>query len=727
MAPWEAGVYVTENTILEAFMISLFISRNVPLLPFSFYSSYLLIALTALTTFLFSPLPQAKADTPRVDIQVLRTNTEHYGVAIDNNRLYSPNGNDLDVFDLSQSESLDLESTLHVIEPIKTIRLGLANTGINLNYGRSNLNPILSVAGMIYLCNPSDNSVSIIDSSTNEVKATIAVGADPVKSVLYQNQLFVLNFADKSVSVIDINSLKLLRTIPFDAQKDANGNLVSNPLESSIIITDLVVSQGRLYLTAKDTYGLDFYKIKGYLLILNIQDFSLVQKVSLGMGLEPLIAVGGDRVYIAETLIGKLFSFDRGTGQMTEVATPKRWSGGIASGVTGVRLGFDTYDANHPSDNPVECNYAILDPATNQLGQPITYWPNDYGCQSMLASSAGVTAMLTRGTGSQKSDTFTISDPQKFAPQSIDMKVITPVAFYTPGSEDGGFGTTNVAFGNLYFIGGSGNFSRKIIKAFNPNTRKFGLDIHLNYVADQLIMFQNSAFALESNSRRIEKVNLLTRKVVTIYSIPRGVFSIQTDGHNFYASYGGNYDHFFIISLMTNKILAKYSPLKPGGFFIFKDNFAFIAVNGDKTGRFNVLNLTNFSSQIKTITLPSYFNGQVRNESVYSIKQSDVYPGYSREIEVTSWTSGAHIAAIPLLEGYSSIIFDSGKYLYVSGRTASFHFNQSYFLQKIDIDTNQVVQTRFLDQRYNVFAATDSNLFATLSNSSDLSWKTFSL
>lgn len=89
----------------------------------------------------------------------------------------------------------------------------------------------------IYVVNEADDSVSIVDSSSNSVTSTISVGDGPQYALVLGTKVYVANGGDGSVSIIDTEDNNSVETIPV-------GTLpyVMVALGSKIYITDITES-----------------------------------------------------------------------------------------------------------------------------------------------------------------------------------------------------------------------------------------------------------------------------------------------------------------------------------------------------------------------------------------------------------------------------------------------------------------------------------------------------
>jgi YVTN family beta-propeller protein len=117
----------------------------------------------------------------------------------------------------------NFDSNISVIDTasntvVATIPVGLAPSGIAItpdatdSYERDNRHH----QPLAYVTNAADNTVSVIDTTSNKVLATIPVGQDPTGVAITSDgtQAYVTNQLDDSVSVIDTANNKVVATIP---------------------------------------------------------------------------------------------------------------------------------------------------------------------------------------------------------------------------------------------------------------------------------------------------------------------------------------------------------------------------------------------------------------------------------------------------------------------------------------------------------------------------------
>jgi YVTN family beta-propeller protein len=79
---------------------------------------------------------------------------------------------------------------------------------------------IVSAASFTYIANSNDNTVSVMDTSTNNVVATVSVGNNPVGLAVTPDgtAVYVANSGDNTVSVINSATNTVVATVPVGNQ-----------------------------------------------------------------------------------------------------------------------------------------------------------------------------------------------------------------------------------------------------------------------------------------------------------------------------------------------------------------------------------------------------------------------------------------------------------------------------------------------------------------------------
>jgi YVTN family beta-propeller protein len=139
---------------------------------------------------------------------------------------------------------------------------------ISFEVGKQRLSGILMVAGgahQLYVAIGDSNSVSVVDTTTNEVKATIPVGQYPGSMAATSDGawIYVRNYISRTLSVIDARTNRVVDTIPVresDSFRVANGvhgldaveYSCSNPSRKIMSITSEETAEGMEELSLLD-------------------------------------------------------------------------------------------------------------------------------------------------------------------------------------------------------------------------------------------------------------------------------------------------------------------------------------------------------------------------------------------------------------------------------------------------------------------------------------------
>ena len=105
--------------------------------------------------------------------------------------------------------------------------------------------------GEIYVNNFDADTVSIINTSTNEINGSFAVGKNPIRGVVSRDaqRLYIINYGSNSISVLEPPTRQVLASIPVGVHPeslcltpDDQYLLVSNSGSNdvSVIRTDLI-------------------------------------------------------------------------------------------------------------------------------------------------------------------------------------------------------------------------------------------------------------------------------------------------------------------------------------------------------------------------------------------------------------------------------------------------------------------------------------------------------
>jgi YVTN family beta-propeller protein len=91
--------------------------------------------------------------------------------------------------------------------------------------------------GELAVCNFDSNSISMIETNTNEVGSTYLIGTHPTRALATSDnaRLYVSNFGSNAVAVYDIDSGKVIAAVPVGDEPDA---LALSASEDYLLVVD---------------------------------------------------------------------------------------------------------------------------------------------------------------------------------------------------------------------------------------------------------------------------------------------------------------------------------------------------------------------------------------------------------------------------------------------------------------------------------------------------------
>lgn len=163
----------------------------------------------------------------------------------------------------------------------------------------------------MYVINKSSNNVTVINSTTNLVSSTIAVGAGPSKGVLLGTKVYITNTTGNSVSVIDTSTNSVTSTIAvgsapngicssgaylFVSNNTSNNVSVINPATNAVV-SAIAVGSKPYPVACNNGYVYVPNYNSGTTSVINSSSLSVV--ATIAVGINPADAsVVGNQVYV---------------------------------------------------------------------------------------------------------------------------------------------------------------------------------------------------------------------------------------------------------------------------------------------------------------------------------------------------------------------------------------------------------------------------------------------
>jgi uncharacterized repeat protein (TIGR01451 family) len=211
--------------------------------------------------------------------------------------------------------------------------------------------PLASPVGgpFAYITNFMSNSVSVIDTATNTVVATIAVGSRPIGVAVSPDGLrvYVANYAGSSVSVIDTAANAVIATVSL-----------ASPFPIGIAVSP---DGSRVYVTHDATTG--------HVSVIDTATYTVVATISVGVPGDDLTGIAvnpsGTRVYVAHSQTWQVSVIDTLTNTVT-ATIPVGPVGVFPVGVAVHPSGQWVYVANQGSNN-----VQVINATTNTVAATI--------------------------------------------------------------------------------------------------------------------------------------------------------------------------------------------------------------------------------------------------------------------------------------------------------------------------------------------------------------------
>ncbi|MDQ5954175.1 MAG: hypothetical protein QG583_103, partial [Patescibacteria group bacterium] len=298
--------------------------------------------------------------------------------------------------------TVDISYTIPVSNPIQDfdgvdavalVNESVTNDSTNCSIFNVGTNPWSSVlvGTDLYVGNYGSDNVSVVDTTTNEITATITVGDSPRFSTLVGTNLYIVNRFSNTVSVIDTTSNTVIASVAV------GDGLFGGPFSSTLVGTDLyvnnfnhntidVIDTNTNTVTDTITVGTapKFSLLIGtdlYVLHQNSHNVKVVDTltntvaVTIAVGTTPAdLKLSGTDLYIINSATDNVSVIDINTNTVTDTLA-------VGDNPVGATLvGTDLYVLNRDSDN-----VSVIDTNTNTVTDTIVV--GDFPNSSILAGT----------------------------------------------------------------------------------------------------------------------------------------------------------------------------------------------------------------------------------------------------------------------------------------------------------------------------------------------------
>ncbi len=253
---------------------------------------------------------------------------------------------------------------------------------------------IVGASPFAYITNAESDNISVIDTDTNKVTATISVGSNPIGVVIDPNgtKIYVVNAYSNDVSIIDTATNKITATVPVGSSPqgiavspngtkvyvanhnsnnvsviDTSANTVVSTLNTGKYPEGVAVSPDgkKIYIT---NYG------DNTVSIIDTATKAVIATVSVGKSPKEIaVTPDGTRVYVVNSDSKSISVVDTATNSVTNTV---KVGGGVPFGVAVNPDGKKVYVTNN---DEYFSTVSVIDTATNEVTATIPVGSNPMG------------------------------------------------------------------------------------------------------------------------------------------------------------------------------------------------------------------------------------------------------------------------------------------------------------------------------------------------------------
>jgi YVTN family beta-propeller protein len=615
-------------------------------------------------------------------------------------------------------------------------------------FGGQKLNKILWITALVflmlvstagaspfaYVTNGESNNISVIDTSTNRVAATISVGSNPAGVGINPNgtKVYVANSQSNDVSVIDTATNTVIATVLAgsspkgvavspDGKKVYVTNLASNTVSIIDTTSDSVVSTVK---TGKAPTGVavspDGKKVyvtnngDRTVSIINTATKAVVSTVSVGKGPKEIaITPDGTKVYVANSESGSISVIDTATNSVISTINVE----GAPSGIAVNPAGTQAYVTNN---DKYFSTVSVIDISTNKVTTTIPVGPNPAGvavtpdgtklyvvinlCNTVSVIDTAtntVTATMLVGKSPCASGQFIGSVPVHPAYPSADFSTnITsdyvflsePVQFKALSENaskwkwDFGDGSSSTKQNPTHAYSAAGVYTVSLTASNSNGTASKLITVS---AVQKGVLSPSFAFITNINSNTVSVINTENNNLTATVPVginPAGV-AVSPDGKKVYVT-NANYNHrgsVSVIDTAISKVTAtidigeKYSPC---GIAITPDGNKLYVADRDINGVSVIDTATN--TVIATVSAGKWPMGVAASPDGTKVYVTN---RYNNNVSVIDTGTNVIIATVNVEPGPSGItVSPDGTKLYVTNC-------ESNTLSEIDTGSNTVTAT----------------------------------
>jgi YVTN family beta-propeller protein len=338
------------------------------------------------------------------------------------------------------------EGTITAINGTHTVNISASDAAGNTVYDETanyTARPplVASAAPFAYITNYGSNNVSVIDTSSNTVTATVTVGTNPYGVAVNPagTRVYVVNRDSNNVSVIDTSSNTVTATVTVGTNPSG---VAVNPAGTRVYVSNLasnsvsVIDTSSNTVTATVTVGTNPYSVAvnpaGTRVYVSNRDSNNVSVIdtssntvtaTVTVGTSPYgVAVNpaGTRVYVSNYASNNVSVIDTSSNTVTATVTVGTSPRGVAVNPAGTRVYVSNYGSN---------NVSVIDTSSNTVTATVTVGTNPFG----VAVNPAGTHVYASNYASNNVSVIETSSNTVTATVTVGTKPIAFGIFISPG------------------------------------------------------------------------------------------------------------------------------------------------------------------------------------------------------------------------------------------------------------------------------------------------------
>ena len=386
----------------------------------------------------------------------------------------------------------------------------------------------------VYVANLKSNTVSVIDTATNTVTATVSVGNNPHGVAVKGTKVYVTNYGDTTVSVIDTTTNSVTTTVsvgssPFGVAVTGTKAYVTNDKDKTISIIDTTTDTVTATVNIENQFpggvavaGTKLYVTSGGTNTVSVIDTATnTVTATVPVGDKPTgVAITGSKVYVANFGSNVVSVIDTATNTVTATVNVGENPYGVAVNPDGTKV----YVTNDHSNT-----VSVIDTSTNTVTATVSVGnlPKAFGqfiASVPVSEVETTTTEQDEDTPSEQREYIPTEKPEDTSTEEENTQVNTVNNYYNNNNTQTNTQTNNV--NNYYDESAEKPENRKVEQKEDTQTEQSkASSASVNLQGEKTEVVDGEDILL-----RLSAVNLITKPTmhVQVIIIPPSGMSISS-------------------------------------------------------------------------------------------------------------------------------------------------------------------------------------------------------